>query len=440
MKRAQIRPSTKRHYTGVVNLLIRTLGDVPAKRFRFEDAQRYVTAQRDAGRAWSSIKVEMGVLKCALIWAHEQGGIVAVPRLPRIADKLARQRVYNGYTPTDEEVRATLHVIRPSWRRDAIELAWATGARIGEICFLTWRQVQDRRQEILLDGKDISQVPPNNRPVNLMFQSYALFPHMTIAQNIAYGLEMEKVSKSEIKTRVGEMLEIIQLSHLARRKPDQLSGGQRQRVALGRALIKRPRLLLLDEPLGALDKKLRGDMQLELKRIQHEFGITFIIVTHDQEEALVMADRVAILKDGGLLQCASPHEIYERPNSRYSADFIGVMNFLPGTLKTEGLRASDGSPIAADLPKGLSAGDDVVIAVRPERLHIGAHNGDNGLKGRVVAMAYHGLDLQLHLQTDLSPDPILVRLTAHDADDNPLVEGDEVTLGWSAKDTRVFAA
>ncbi|UYV39491.1 ABC transporter ATP-binding protein [Rhodobacteraceae bacterium D3-12] len=205
-------------------------------------------------------------------------------------------------------------------------------------------------------------------------------------------------------------------------------------------MIKRPRLLLLDEPLGALDKKLRGDMQLELKRIQHEFGITFIIVTHDQEEALVMADRVAILKDGGLLQCATPHDIYERPSSQYAADFIGVMNFLPGEVRDNGLVASDLTPIAAEVPDGVATGDKVVIAVRPERLHIGAQDGDNRMTGRVLATAYHGLDLQVHLQTYLSPDPVLVRLTAHDADANPLSQGDEVTLGWAAKDTRIFAA
>lgn len=294
--------------------------------------------------------------------------------------------------------------------------------------------------KILLDGKDIAQTPPNHRPVNLMFQSYALFPHMTIAQNIAYGLEMEKCPKGEIRQRVTDMLEIIQLSHLAKRKPDQLSGGQRQRVALGRALIKRPRLLLLDEPLGALDKKLRGDMQLELKRIQHEFGITFIVVTHDQEEALVMADRIAILKDGGLLQCDTPHNIYEHPNGRYAADFIGVMNFLPVSRDDNQLTARDGSPIIANLPPGIPSEHELVAAIRPERLHIGAHDGDNRLEGTITAMAYHGLDLQLHLKTALTPDPVLVRLTAHDADDRALALGDTVTLGWSAKDTRIFAA
>ena len=293
--------------------------------------------------------------------------------------------------------------------------------------------------QILLDGKDISHVPPNHRPVNLMFQSYALFPHMTVEQNIAYGLEMEKVSKSAIKSRVGEMLEMIQLPQLAKRKPDQLSGGQRQRVALGRALIKRPRLLLLDEPLGALDKKLRGDMQLELKRIQNEFGITFIVVTHDQEEALVMADRIALLKDGKLLQCDAPHDIYEMPETRYAADFIGVMNFMPARMERGGLRALDGTRITATLPDGMVEGETAVAAVRPERLHIGVHDDDNNLQGNIKAMAYHGLDLQLHLSTSISPDPILVRLTAHDADDRPLSVGDEISLGWAAKDTRVFA-
>ena len=293
---------------------------------------------------------------------------------------------------------------------------------------------------ILLDGKDISQVAPNLRPINLMFQSYALFPHMTVAQNIAYGLEMEKLARREIKARVAEMLEIIQLSHLANRKPDQLSGGQRQRVALGRALIKRPRLLLLDEPLGALDKKLRGAMQLELKRIQDEFGITFIIVTHDQEEALVMADRVAILKDGALLQCGTPHEIYEHPNSQFAADFIGVMNFFKGTAMPDGIEVADSRTIRADLPDGLHPGDDVVFAVRPERLSIGRQAGENTLDGRVVATAYHGLDLQLHLKTDLSEDPVMVRLTAQDVDNTPLAEGDTIALSWAAKDTRVFPA
>ena len=199
--------------------------------------------------------------------------------------------------------------------------------------------------DILIEGSSIANMPPNQRPVNLMFQSYALFPHMTVAQNIAYGLEMDKLPKAEIKARVDEILEVIQLAHLGKRKPDQLSGGQRQRVALARALVKRPKVLLLDEPLGALDKKLRSEMQLELKRLQDEFGITFIMVTHDQEEALVMADRIAIMKDGALLQVGSPKEIYEKPESKFAADFIGVMNFLHVKRMTDGFATPDGTPI-----------------------------------------------------------------------------------------------
>ncbi len=290
--------------------------------------------------------------------------------------------------------------------------------------------------QIILDGKDVSRVPPNHRPVNLMFQSYALFPHMSVAQNIAYGLEMEKLPKAQIKSRVDEILEVIQLAHLAARKPDQLSGGQRQRVALARALVKRPRLLLLDEPLGALDKKLRGEMQLELKRIQHEFGITFIIVTHDQEEALVMADRVAILQDGKLLQCGTPHEIYEQPQSRFAADFIGVMNFIPVREEGGKLRAADGSIIAA--AASLEPGQAGVAAVRPERLRIGGAAGENSLIGTVTATAYHGLDLQVHLKSPASPDPVLMRLTADAAEARPLKAGDSVTIHWTARDTRAF--
>lgn len=291
---------------------------------------------------------------------------------------------------------------------------------------------------IALDGKDISNLPPNKRPVNLMFQSYALFPHMTVAKNIAYGLEMEKLPAAEIKTRVDEILNVIQLAHLRDRKPDQLSGGQRQRVALARALVKRPRLLLLDEPLGALDKKLRGDMQLELKRIQHEFGITFIIVTHDQEEALVMADRIAILKDGQLLQCGSPKEIYEHPNSHYAADFIGVMNFFPVKESLGSFLMSDGSGLMAQVPEEVEIAAEAVAAIRPERMYLGHKEGDNKLAGKVSAMAYHGLDLQVHIETEVSEQPVILRLTADAAEQNPIAIGDEITIGWSAKDTRIF--
>ena len=291
--------------------------------------------------------------------------------------------------------------------------------------------------QILLDGQDISQVPPNKRPVNLMFQSYALFPHMTVRANIAYGLEMEKLPRAQINSRVDDILGVIELTPFALRKPDQLSGGQKQRVALARALVKRPRVLLLDEPLGALDKKLRGAMQLELKRLQHEVGITFVVVTHDQEEALVMADRIAILKDGKLLQCGVPREVYEHPVNRFAADFIGVMNFFPGQAEPGGLRLPDGSLIAvADAARPTSGA--AVAAVRPERIRL--LPGDNRLAGTVRALAYHGLDLQLHVETAASPKPVTVRLTADMAEAQALRQGDPVTLGWAARDTRIFAA
>jgi spermidine/putrescine ABC transporter ATP-binding subunit len=293
--------------------------------------------------------------------------------------------------------------------------------------------------QILLDGADLTHMPPSKRPVNLMFQSYALFPHMTVRANIAYGLEMENMARADIIRKTDDILDVIQLAPFADRKPDQLSGGQKQRVALARALVKRPRVLLLDEPLGALDKKLRGAMQLELKRLQNEVGITFVMVTHDQEEALVMADRIAIMKDGKLLQVGTPREVYEHPRNRFAADFIGVMNFLQGEAVAGGVRLPDGTMIAAQTPAGADVPQgSALAAVRPERISL--HAGENTVSGTVRALAYHGLDLQLHVQTPHAPQPLIVRLTADLAEGRALQAGDAVTLGWAAKDTRVFAA
>jgi spermidine/putrescine ABC transporter ATP-binding subunit len=291
--------------------------------------------------------------------------------------------------------------------------------------------------DILLEGRSIAALPPNKRPVNLMFQSYALFPHMTVAQNIAYGLEMDRLPRAQIRARVDEILTVIQLAPLAGRKPDQLSGGQRQRVALARALVKRPKVLLLDEPLGALDKKLRGEMQLELKRLQHEFGITFVVVTHDQEEALVMADRVAIMKDGALLQVGTPHEIYETPRTRFAADFVGVMNFLPVTRDAGGFTAADGTRIAAAAEE--HGHGPAIAAVRPERMMVGAA-GDNVLSGRITAVAYHGLDLLVHLKSPAATAPVIIRMSADAADQARPAEGQDITVSWRARDTRIFPA
>jgi len=294
---------------------------------------------------------------------------------------------------------------------------------------------------ILLDGADISAVPPNRRPVNLMFQSYALFPHMSVRANTAYGLEMERLPRAEIDARVDAILATTELTALAARKPEQLSGGQRQRVALARALVKRPRLLLLDEPLGALDKKLRQAMQLELKRLQHEVGITFVMVTHDQEESLVMADRMAVLRDGRLLQCDSPHAIYERPSDRFVADFIGEMNFCEGRAGASGIAAAGGLLISGEVPDGLPQSHAAVAAVRPERVVLapGATIA-NRISGTVSAIAYHGSDIQLHVATALSPRPFLVRTTADAAERRPVSVGQTVEIGWQAEDTRIFPA
>ncbi|MFF4773419.1 polyamine ABC transporter ATP-binding protein [Microtetraspora fusca] len=220
---------------------------------------------------------------------------------------------------------------------------------------------------VSLDGEDLLKIAPHRRPINLMFQSYALFPHMTVERNIAYGLEREKLPKKEIRERVAEVLETVGLSTQARRKPHQLSGGQRQRVALARAIVKRPRLLLLDEPLSALDKKVRAEMQLELKRLQHEVGITFVVVTHDQEEAMSLADRIAVMQGGKVEQVDAPIELYDRPRTPFVAGFIGANNIFSGKV-TEGGVHVDGIGLLP-APKGVD-GDTALLAVRPEKVRL----------------------------------------------------------------------
>src|SRR3990170_259310 len=230
---------------------------------------------------------------------------------------------------------------------------------------------------LLLDGRDLVGVRPYRRPLNMMFQSYALFPHMNVFDNIAYGLRREGAGRGEIERRVADALALVQLTGFGRRRPHQLSGGERQRVALARALVKRPKVLLLDEPLAALDRKLRVEMQLELKRLQDTVGITFLIVTHDQEEALVMADRVAIMDRGRILQAATPDELYEAPNSRFVASFIGESNIFIGRLSIAGdtatlvgERATWSVAPGAPGRVGLANGAWAAIVVRPERLHL----------------------------------------------------------------------
>jgi putrescine transport system ATP-binding protein len=252
---------------------------------------------------------------------------------------------------------------------------------------------------ITLGGRDLAGVPPYERPTNMMFQSYALFPHMNVADNIAFGLKMDKMPKGEIEARVAEMLRLVKLEKFAARKPHQLSGGQRQRVALARAVAKRPKVLLLDEPLGALDKKLREETQFELMDIQVELGITFIIVTHDQEEAMTMSDRIAVMDHGKLIQVGPPGEIYEEPNSKYVADFIGDINILEGAVTastgaTVAVETSAGVILRVDSSKAVSPGQHVYIAVRPEKMRISLEpqppGAPNQLSGTIFDIGYLG--------------------------------------------------
>jgi spermidine/putrescine transport system ATP-binding protein len=262
--------------------------------------------------------------------------------------------------------------------------------------------------DVYLRGKSMGRIPPFQRPVNTVFQNYALFPHMTIGQNVAFGLQMKKVTKSDIEPRVKEALEMVRLPGYENRKPKQLSGGQQQRVALARALINRPEVLLLDEPLGALDLKLRKEMQLELKTLQREVGITFIYVTHDQEEALTMSDRIAVMNKGRLLQVGNSVEIYEEPNSRFVADFIGETNFISGKVIAvndgQAEFEADGLKIIADAGPDVQPGLQATLAVRPERIRLTTEQpGDtpNVFSGEVYESIYIGTDT--HYRVRLTP-------------------------------------
>jgi spermidine/putrescine transport system ATP-binding protein len=257
--------------------------------------------------------------------------------------------------------------------------------------------------EVYIEGKPMGHTPPFQRKVNTVFQSYALFQHMTVFQNVAFGLEMERADKNEIEKRVKRALEMVQLTGMERRKPKQLSGGQQQRVAVARALVKVPDVLLLDEPLGALDLKLRKEMQLELKALQQQLGITFVYVTHDQEEAMTMSDRIAVMSRGKVQQMGTPVEIYERPANRFVADFIGESNFLEGRIKS--LSAGEACVYIPELDnelyglpvsQGLVNGEEVTVSIRPEKIHITDKPlNEDTLTGEVVNTVYIGTDTHI---------------------------------------------
>ena len=258
---------------------------------------------------------------------------------------------------------------------------------------------------IFIDGEDMTGVPPYDRPVNMMFQSYALFPHMTVEQNVAFGLKQDGVPKAEIADRVATMLELVKLDGLGKRKPHQLSGGQKQRVALARSLVKRPKLLLLDEPLGALDKKLREHTQFELVSLQDKLGVTFIVVTHDQEEAMTLASRIGVMNHGEIVQAGTPSEIYEFPGSKFVADFVGSVNIFEGKLiedEPEHVRiASEELGATIYVSHGISAPPEAIVwaAIRPEKVFMSTaqpEGKDNVVRGAVQDIAYLG-DLSIYL-------------------------------------------
>ncbi len=263
------------------------------------------------------------------------------------------------------------------------------------------------RGKVLVDGQDLTPLPPYDRPVNMMFQSYALFPHMTVEQNIAFGLKQDKHSKDEISKRVAEMLTIVQMSKFAKRKPHQLSGGQQQRVALARCLAKSPKLLLLDEPMGALDKKLRSQMQLELANIIERLGVTCVMVTHDQEEAMTMAHRIAIMDAGRIVQVGTPDEIYEAPTTRFAAEFIGSVNLLEGKIEDDHADyvtiRSPALDTAIYVGHGVSGfeGQSVAFAVRPEKVFISKEEPTqhrNKVSGKIEDIAYFGSHSVFHVR------------------------------------------
>jgi spermidine/putrescine transport system ATP-binding protein/putrescine transport system ATP-binding protein len=299
--------------------------------------------------------------------------------------------------------------------------------------------------EIVIDGQDMALTPPNRRPVNMVFQSYAVFPHMSVRDNVEYGLKVVGTPRDETRQRAQEALAMVKLDQLAERKPDQLSGGQRQRVALARALVKRPKVLLLDEPLSALDAKLREQMQLELTRLQQTVGITFIIVTHDQDEALSMANRIAVMDAGKVSQIASPAELYEHPANRFVADFIGKVNLIAARVKG----AKGKSVICTakgvgqiEIPGAFEAKGDVMLAVRPEKLKLTAKEPTAknliSLSGKVRDVAYYG-DTSHVVVT--AKDGIELSINVHNESrrgGSAVAQGQDIWVSWAPEDTLVL--
>ncbi len=293
---------------------------------------------------------------------------------------------------------------------------------------------------IRISGDYVQGIPPYKRDVNTVFQQYALFPHMSVAENVAYGLRQKGVPKAEIGARVAEALDMVKMSKLAERRPRQMSGGQQQRVAVARALVNRPSVLLLDEPLGALDRKLREEMQIELKLLQSQLGITFIFVTHDQEEAMGMSDRIAVMLDGHIEQLGDPETVYEHPSSAFVAGFIGRNNFWTGVSNGSGVRASDGTIFVSTTPEErVQQGTQALAAIRPECIRLSASNPGldvNVIEGTVAGVSHYGDVLQYVVRT--AERDVICMLPRQGA--VRLVPGDAVWCDWDSSDVYQFSA
>ena len=338
---------------------------------------------------------------------------------PARADALGRQAYLKieGVSKSFDDFLAVDGVSLTIRQREIFALLGASGCGKSTLLRLLAGFERPSAGRIELDGQDLAGLPPYRRPVNMMFQSYALFPHMTVADNIAFGLKHDRLARADRERRVEEMLALVKMESMARRKPHQLSGGQQQRVALARSLAKRPKLLLLDEPMGALDKKLRSEMQLEVVNIIEQLGVTCVMVTHDQEEAMTMAHRIAIMDEGQIVQVGTPDEIYEQPANRFAATFVGSVNLVEGKIEED---APDHITIrASGLPEPIYIGHghtgyeemDVIFALRPEKVVVSKEMPDqphNRYRGRIEEIAYFGSHSVMHIRL-----PTGLKLLAH---------------------------
>jgi putrescine transport system ATP-binding protein len=355
-----------------------------------------------------------------------------------------------GVTKTYGKVYACDDVTLDIYRGELFALLGGSGSGKSTLLRILAGFEKPDRGKILIDGVDVTEVPPYERPVNMMFQSYALFPHMTVEQNIAFGLKQDRMPAEQIRRRVAEMLELVKMSELGKRRPDQLSGGQRQRVALARALAKQPKILLLDEPLGALDRRLREHTQFELVNIQERVGTTFIMVTHDQEEAMTMSSRIAVMDAGRIVQVSTPAALYEYPATRFVAEFIGAVNLFEGRISAQGDSTGTvrvqcdafGGEIVARHADPLPVGTSVSVAVRPEKIdvHEQPPQAENVAVGKVSEIAYLG-DVSIYQVTTANGAVIRVQETHAQRSSEPHYDWDDTLyLSWDAASAVVLPA